>query len=115
MATINFKGNTAAQDMVRIIMSDKGLLEKEAILFSVNQDIHQRILNAGYASIAFDLWGHDDPSRKRKPLKEKQIEIEFDELSQRLIEDVMKKEKVEFDTAISYFLLFTMDALGYHI
>lgn len=115
MATINFKGNTAAQDMVRIVMADKNLSIENAILFSINQDIYLRILNAGYASIAMDLWGHDDPERKWKTIKDKCIEIEFDKLRQRLIDDIMEKEKVDFDTAVSYFLLFTMESLGYHI
>lgn len=115
MATINFKGNTAAQDMVRIVMAEKGLSAEEAILFSINRDIYQCILNAGYASIALGLWGHDDPERKWKTLKAKCVEIEFDKLRQNLIDDLMKKEKVDFETAISYFLLFTMDSLGYHI
>ena len=115
MEQINLKGNTAAQDMVRIVMASKELSVEDAILFSVNQDIYQRILSTGWASIALPLWGHDDPERKRQALKDKCIEMEFDSQRQRLIEDIMEKEEVDFETALSYFLLFTMDALGYHI
>lgn len=115
MKSINFTEHLDAQDMIKIVMDEKGLSAEDSIKFSVNRTIHQHILKAGYASIALGLWGHDDPEREWKVLDKPIIEIEFDKLSQNLINDIMEKEEVDFETAVSYFLLFTMEVLGYHI
>lgn len=115
MIKLNFKNNPAAQDMIRIVMKEKGLSAKEAIEFSVNREMHQKILEEGYASIAFDLWGHDNPGREWEVLDDSIINFEIDNLRERLIEDIIEKQKVDIETAICYFLIFTMDFLGYHI
>ena len=115
MKSINFTERFDAQDMIKIVMDKKGLSAQESIKFSVNRSIHQHILKTGYASIALDLWGHDNPEREWVELDEPIIDIEFDKLSQNLINDIMEKEEVDFETAVTYFLLFTMEILGYHI
>lgn len=115
MSNINFSEHLDAQDMIKIIMKDKGLSAEDAVKFSVNKTIYQRIRKTGYASIALDLWGHDDPEREWNVLDAPIIDVEFDKLSKNLIDDIMEKEKVNFEIAIAYFLLFTMEALGYHI
>lgn len=115
MIVLNFKDNLAAQDMIRIIMREKGVSAKEAIEFSANREMHQKILKEGYASIALGLWGHDDPEREWDVLDEPVFELELDKLRERLVEDIAEKENVDVETAICYFLIFTMDFLGYHI
>ena len=115
MTQLDFSNNHAAQDMIRIVMREKGLSSKEAIEFSVNQEMHQKIVKEGYASIALDLWGHDDPEREWDVLDEPIIEIEFDKLRKQFIDDISEKEGVDIETAVCYFLIFTMDFLGYHI
>lgn len=115
MKTINLTEQLAAQDMIQIVMAEKELSLEDAVRFSINRTIHQHILKAGYASIALELWGHDEPEREWQTLDNPIIEIDFDKLSQNLISDIVEKEKVNFETAVSYFLLFTMEALGYHI
>lgn len=112
---LDFTKNFAAQDMIRIIMRDKDLCEKAAIDFAINKDMYQEIVNKGYASIAFNLWGHDDPEREWDELAEPIMEIELSEEKEKLIADIADKEKVETEIAVSYFLIFTMDLLGYHI
>lgn len=112
---LNLKNNLAAQDMIRIVMKEKGLSAREAIEFSVNREIHQRIIKAGYASIALDLWGHDDPEREWDVLDEPIIELEFDKLKENLVQAIAEKENIDIETAVCYFLIFTMDFLGYHI
>lgn len=112
---LDLRNNAAAQDMVRIIMREKSLSAKDAIDFAINREMHQEILRAGYASIALDLWGHDDPERKWDTLDEPILDIEFDNLRKRLIEDISERQGVDIETAICYFLIFTMDFLGYHI
>lgn len=115
MIKLNLKNNLAAQDMIRIVMREENLSAKEAIEFSINREMHKKILKEGYASIALDLWGHDDPERVWEVIEEPTIELEFDELRKNLIDDISEKQKVDFETAICYFLIFTMDLLGYHI
>lgn len=87
LVTSCFQNNLAAQDMIRIVMREKGLSAKEAIEFSINREMHQKILKEGYVSIAFDLWAHDDPEREWDVLDEPVFELELDKLRERLIED----------------------------
>jgi len=115
MVKLDFSKKLAAQDMIKIVMKEKGLSVKEAIDFSINHEIYQSILKAGYASIALDLWGHGGPVRKWEKPDNPVIEIEFDKLKERLVDEIAEKEEVDTVTAISYFLLFTMASLGYHI
>ena len=115
MIQLNLTDNSAAQDMVRIVMKEKNLSAKEAIEFSINREMHQKILKEGYASIALDLWGHDDPEREWDVLDNPIFELELDKLKENLIEDISEKEDVGAETAVCYFLIFTMDFLGYHI
>ncbi|WP_293718343.1 hypothetical protein [uncultured Phascolarctobacterium sp.] len=115
MIRLNLQKNLEAQDMIRIIMRDKNLSVKGAIDFAINRDMHQNILKAGYASIALDLWGHDDLERKWDILDNPVFDLELDKLRQRLVEDISERQHVDVETAICYFLIFTMDYLGYHI
>ncbi|HCC34132.1 MAG TPA: hypothetical protein DEQ02_00235 [Ruminococcaceae bacterium] len=115
MIKLNFTNNLAAQDMIRIVMKEKDLAEKEAIEYSINRDIYQKILEEGYASIALDIWGHDNPEREWSVLDKPIFELSLDKLKERLVEDIAEKEDVDTETAICYFLIFTMDFLGYHI
>ena len=112
---LDLNKNAAAQDMIRIIMHDKSLLPDEAVKFAINRQMHQKILQEGYASIAFDLWGHDNPEREWDKLDNPTIQVDLDKLSTRLVEDIMEKEDVSAELAVCYFLIFTMDYLGYHI
>lgn len=115
MIQLDFKDNLAAQDMIRIIMRDKNLSVNGAIDFAINREMYKTILKEGYASIAFSLWGHDDPEREWDTLENPIIDVELDKLRQRLVEDISERQNVDTETAICYFLIFTMDFLGYHI
>lgn len=115
MIKIDLSKHSCAQDIVTIIMRDKNLSAEDALKYAINKTIYKNIIKAGYASIALDLWGHSDPEREWDVLESPIIQVEFDKLTQNLINDIMEKEDVDFETAISYFLLFTMEALGYHI
>ena len=79
MIKLDFTKCLASQDMINIIMKDKNLSDKEAIEFSINKHIYQKIIELGYASIAFDLWGHDDPERKWYKLSNPVIELDLSE------------------------------------
>ena len=115
MIKIDFTKYLKAQDMIRIVMREKGLSEKQAIAFSINNEIYQQMLEAGYASIALSFWGHDDYQRIWDKLDSPIIEIELNKIQKNLIDKVINTENVDKITAITYFLLFTMDDLGYHI
>ena len=111
---LDLKSNAAAQD-IRIIMKEKELSAQDVVVFAVNRDMHQKILKQGYASIALDLWGHDNPGQVWDTLAVPVVDLKFDKLQERLIEDISEKQNVDYETAICYFLIFTMDSLGYHI
>ena len=93
----------------------KNLSAEDAVAFAVNRAMYPKILKAGYASIAFDLWGHDNPERVWDALSTPVLDLKFDKLQENLIEGISEKESVDYETAICYFLIFTMDYLGYHI
>lgn len=112
---LDFSNHLEAQDMIRIIEHDKSLSTKEAVYFSVNEKIYHAIIEAGWASIALSMWGHDDPERKWETMETPFLEIEFSENMHDLINKIIEREHVDIETAISYFLLFTMDSMGYHI
>lgn len=112
---LNFNDNVAAQDMISIIIKEKGLSAEKAVKFAVNKNICEKILSTGWASIALDLWGHDDPDRKWSVIDNPTLEIVFEETEQQLINTIVKKENVDIETAICYFIIFTMEELGYHI
>ena len=113
--SINLTTYPAAQDMVNIIMRDKNFTAKEAIEFAINRDNCMRILKEGYAGIAYDLWGHAEPEREWDELDNPIIQIELSDSQRKLIDIVVDSEKTNSTTAICYFLVFTMDFLGYHI
>jgi len=115
MIKLNLKDNFAAQDMIRIIMKEKGLSAKEAIAFSISLETHKKILKAEYVSIALELWGHDDLDRKWYVLEDPTIELDLGKLDESLVKDISDKQNVDIETAICYFLIFTMESLGYHI
>lgn len=115
MIKLDFTKSLAAQDMISIIMRKKNLSEKEAVEYSINNNVYRKIVRVGYASIAFDLWGHDDPERKFTKLKNPIVDIEADSVKAHLITDIAKKENVDMETAVGYFLIFVMESLGYHI
>ena len=102
---LDFTQHEAAQDMIRLIMRDKKLPADAAIRFAVNPQIHQKILKEGYG----------DPERKWLQLSPPAVDVLFDADALHLINDICAKEHVNDVGAICQFLIFTMDALGYHI
>lgn len=112
---LNFENHAEAQDMIKIIQKEKEMSVVDAIAYSVNDRMYNKIIEEGWASIALGLWGHDEPERQWDKLEYPCVEVEFEESKMKLIEEIVKNEKVEIETAVSYFLLFTMDYLGYHI
>jgi len=112
---LDFSDYPEAQDMISIIQHEKGLSAIEAIKFAINDTMYRSIVEAGWASIALSLWGHDDPEREWEIIENPNFDIELDESKTTLVDKIIKKEKVDLETAISYFLIFTMDSMGYHI
>lgn len=112
---LDFTETDAAQDMVRIIMRDKGITAPEALSFAVNEKTYKDILKKEYGDLAYGLWGHDDPYRKWDCLDNPIVEVEFSPAQSRFIDDIVKTTKTDPMRAICYFLIFTMDRLGYHI
>ena len=77
-------------------MKEKELSAQDVVVFAVNRDMHQKILKQGYASIALDLWGHDNPGQVWDTLAVPVVDLKFDKLQERLIEDISEKQNVDY-------------------
>lgn len=115
MKKFDFTNQLAPQDMLKIIMRDKNLSKEEALKYAINEQIAKRIIDTRWGAIALPIWGHDDPERKWMKLDIPFFETDLSEKQLQLITLVKKYEETDTITAISYFLLFTMESLGYHI
>ena len=115
MIKLDFTNFLAAQDMIKIVEKDKNLSSEEAIIFSINSNNYNQILKTGWADIALSLWGHGGPNRKFYVMNDPCFEIDFEESKLNLMKAITKKYNVSIETAVSYFLIFTMSSLDYHI
>lgn len=118
MATLklNLSRHKAAQDMIKLIEKEKELSTPDAIDYAVNSRAYKRIINTGLGPIALPVWGHGElKEREWFTLDNPSVKIELSEEKLQMIRKVVEVEKVSTETAVSYFLLFTMEALGYHI
>ena len=61
------------------------------------------------------MWRHDNPYKKLEKLDDPVVKIKLSKDKERLVSVIMEKENVHFKTAIMYFMLFTLESLGYHI
>jgi hypothetical protein len=113
--TIDFSKETAAQDMLSKIMKKKNLTPEKALLSTITQKNCVKILATGWAGMAVSLWGHADPDGERENLEDPIVKIKLSKDKERLISIVMEKENVSFGEALLYFMIFTLESLGYHI
>ena len=113
--SINYADDEIAQDMICTIMKEKNLTSAKAILSSITQRNCVTILSTGWAGIAVSLWGHDDPDREWKTLENPVVELKLSKDKERLVSIVMEKEKISLAEALQYFMIFSLEALGYHI
>lgn len=113
--SFNFKDAVNPQDMLKKIMQAKNLSAEKAITSSITQKNCIRIIETGYAGIALSLWGHADPYAEKEKLDDPIVEFKLSKDKERLVALIMEKEDVSFEIAILYFLLFTLESLGYHI
>lgn len=112
---LHFEYLPQAQDMLLVVMKKENISAAEAVKHVVNKSMLQRISQTGWASEAFMRWRHYDPAYKYKLLEKPVFNVSFTKEQLTLIELVMEIENVNVETAIGYFLIFTMDAYGYHI
>ncbi|MCD7724575.1 MAG: hypothetical protein LUI12_03335 [Clostridiales bacterium] len=111
----DFTKEPIAQDMIFLLMKEKGLTKEDAVSYAINMEIADSILSEGWASIALPIWGHGNPDREFNILDNPVIEVELSELQKKLLKLVAEQEKVTKKEALEYFILFTMRELGYHI
>lgn len=112
---IDFANDANGQDMLMKIMKEKNLPSDKALLSTITQKNCLRIIETGWGSIALPLWGHADPYDEKEQLPSSVVEIKLNKTKGHLVHLIMEKEDVNFYTAISYFMLFQLEALGYHI
>ncbi len=111
----NFKDAVNPQDMLKKIMREKNLSAEKAITSSITQKNCIRIIETDYADVALQMWGHADPYAEKEKLDNTIVEFKLSKDKERLVNLIMEKEDVSFDQAILYFMLFTLESLGYHI
>lgn len=111
----NFKEAVDPQDMLKKIMREKNLSADKAITSSITQKNCIRIIETGYASVALQMWGHADPEEEKEKLDDPIVEFKLSKEKERLVGLIMEKEQVPLHIAILYFMLFALEALGYHI
>lgn len=112
---LDFTNNANAQDMLVKIMKEKNINSEKAVLSSITQKIFIRIIETGWGQIALPIWGHDNPYREWEKLDDPVVNFKLSKDKEHLVSIVMEKENVSFETAILYFMLFTLESLGYHI
>lgn len=115
MTKLDFTNQFALQDMIYLIMQEKNLSIKEAIKFAIKKELLFRIQETDWAEIAIQHWGHDNPERKWNSLRKPIIEIEFSEDERKTLDYLIKRYQIDLEMALGYFLVFTMESLGYHI
>ena len=96
-------------------MQKKNLTSEKALLSTITQKNCVTILATGWAGMAVSLWGHADPDGEREKLEDPIVKIKLSKDKERLISIVMEKENVTFGEALLYFMIFTLESLGYHI
>ena len=112
---LDLTNHKEAQDMIKIIAQEKNLSVTEAVQFAITPDIYCRALDTGWGAHALPVWGHSDHRRIWKKLDNPKIELELKSEEFRLLENLVQVEDVDIETAVAYFLIFSMEALGYHI
>lgn len=113
--SINYADDKIAQDMICTIMEEKNLTPAKAILSSITQRNCVTILSTGWAGIAVSHWGHDNPEREWQTLENPVVELKLSKDKERLVAIVMEKERISLAEALQYFMIFSLEALGYHI
>jgi hypothetical protein len=112
---VDYRYNIDAQDMLTKIMHATNLSPEKALLSTITLKNFERIFSTGWAGIAVSLWGHDDPEAKRESLDNPTIEFQLSKDQVHFLQVVMEKERIPFREAILYFMIFTLESLGYHI
>lgn len=113
--SLDFTNDKIAQDMLVKIMKEKKLDSEKAVLSTITQKMFDRIVETGWGQVALPIWGHDNPNREWEKLDNPIVKIELNKDKERLVSVIMEKENIQFKTAIMFFMLFTLESLGYHI
>ena len=114
-APVDFSEDINAQDMLCKIIKKKNLTPEKALLSTITQKNCVTILATGWAGLAVSMWGHDDPFGERERLESPTFTLKLSKDKLRLVRIVMEKESISFHDALLYFMIFTLDSLGYHI
>ena len=94
---------------------EKNLSATEAVQFAISPESYSSVFETGCSSTILSVWGHSDHTRIWEKLDNPKIEIDLKPEKLRLLKELAQKENVNVETAVTYFLIFTMETLGYHI
>ena len=113
--SISYADDEIAQDMICTIMKEKNLTPAKAVLSSITQRNCVTILSTGWAGMAVSHWGHANPDREWQTLENPVVELKLSKDKERLVAIVMEKEKISLAETLQYFMIFSLETLGYHI
>jgi hypothetical protein len=111
----DFTGNEVAQDMLVLVQKKKNLTLSEAIDYALSPDNYRKVIKEKWSQIAIEMWDHGDPERVWNTLENPIVEMELDENKIKALKDVEQVEKVNLEMALTCFLVFTVEMLGYHV
>lgn len=107
---------SAIQDMIRLAGCSYQLEGFEKIFDSLfNIDYCNRILSEGWYNIALSLWGHAEPERRWRSLKDKTIRLELSQDDFLHFSYVTLQLGGYAEEIFGYFVLCRMEDLGFHI
>ncbi len=101
--------------MINIVVEKRNMSAADAVASCISDKIMGRIVNTGWGDIALGLWGHGDPERTWKKLDDPVINLQLNRYQMDMLGIITETMSVSPETAVSYFLIFSMEELGYHI
>lgn len=117
MELINFRNNKIAQDLVNVLLEDStGANVQKVISSAINKSTLDDIMsNASWIDTSYTLWENYKNGREWYELEEPVICLTLSDNKTKLLRKVEKALGVSTSTAVSYFLLYSVKQLGYHL
>ena len=113
--TVDFSNNITAQDMLIHIMRKTNLPPENALLWTLKKDIFINVIMTPWTDLAVSYWGHDDPNKKHEKLANPILKINLTYDQRQIIQSAMFLRKITFKKALTHFMIFALESLGYHI
>ena len=111
---IDFSGYDEAQDMIMRIAEEKSISPQESVECAIGSIPLKRV-REGYAQIAIDIWGHDDPEREWEVLDDPVIVIELGANVFESILELSREKELYVQEVLTHYLVYLLEDMGHHI